>query len=212
MLTGSTAGSGLPVPPTAVPHRIQRCTRRRPRPGVDREITAARRPSTTMPTSGSGWSARSPTEGTYDIDHDGNISGYISPRLAFGHGSSVTAAADGLRRDLRLRHRRPRHRAVMGPTGQAKCHAEPGLRGSPIDAAPRGRPPTMPHRRRCGRCRAAARFFTPSDQGIRVEQLNTLPRCVIRAHSPMTRSRDTTPSNAGGYSTGPQCPRATHSS
>lgn len=29
-----------------------------------------------------------PTEGTYDIHVDGNVSAYLSPSLAFGHGSS----------------------------------------------------------------------------------------------------------------------------
>ncbi len=34
------------------------------------------------------WVVQIPEEGTYDIVTDGNVNGYISPRLAFGHGSS----------------------------------------------------------------------------------------------------------------------------
>lgn len=34
------------------------------------------------------WVVQVAEEGTYDIVADGNVNGYISPRLAFGHGSS----------------------------------------------------------------------------------------------------------------------------
>jgi Short C-terminal domain len=34
------------------------------------------------------WVVQIPEEGTYEIVTDGNVNGYISPRLAFGHGSS----------------------------------------------------------------------------------------------------------------------------
>ena len=34
------------------------------------------------------WVVQIPEQGTYDIVADGNVNGYISPRLAFGHGSS----------------------------------------------------------------------------------------------------------------------------
>ena len=34
------------------------------------------------------WVVQIPKEGTYDVVADGNVNGYISPRLAFGHGSS----------------------------------------------------------------------------------------------------------------------------
>jgi hypothetical protein len=34
------------------------------------------------------WTVQIPQEGTYDITTDGNVSGYINPRLAFGHGST----------------------------------------------------------------------------------------------------------------------------
>jgi Short C-terminal domain len=34
------------------------------------------------------WVVQIPQDGTYDIVADGNVNGYISPRLAFGHGSS----------------------------------------------------------------------------------------------------------------------------
>jgi hypothetical protein len=34
------------------------------------------------------WVVQIPQDGTYDIVADGNVNGYISPRLAFGHGTS----------------------------------------------------------------------------------------------------------------------------
>jgi hypothetical protein len=34
------------------------------------------------------WVVQIPEEGTYEIVADGNVNGYIGPRLAFGHGSS----------------------------------------------------------------------------------------------------------------------------
>jgi hypothetical protein len=34
------------------------------------------------------WVVQIPQEGTYDIVADGNVNGYINPRLAFGHGSA----------------------------------------------------------------------------------------------------------------------------
>jgi hypothetical protein len=34
------------------------------------------------------WTVQIPEEGTYDIEADGKINGYIDPRLAFGHGST----------------------------------------------------------------------------------------------------------------------------
>ena len=34
------------------------------------------------------WMVQIPEEGTYDVVTDGSVNGYISPRLAFGHGSS----------------------------------------------------------------------------------------------------------------------------
>jgi hypothetical protein len=34
------------------------------------------------------WTVQVPQEATYDIETDGNVSGYINPRLAFGHGST----------------------------------------------------------------------------------------------------------------------------
>jgi hypothetical protein len=45
------------------------------------------------------WVVQIPEEGTYAVETDGNVNGYISPRLAFGHGSSfgwLTWAFGGL--------------------------------------------------------------------------------------------------------------------
>ena len=65
------------------------------------------------------WVVQIPEEGTYDIVTDGNVNGYISPRLAFGHGSSygwLTWVFGGLLRPWR---RRARRRVVLvRPLGQ----------------------------------------------------------------------------------------------
>lgn len=85
------------------------------------------------------WVVQIPEEGTYDVVTDGNVNGYIGPRLAFGHGSSygwLTWVFGGL---LAL--------------GVAQLVA--ALFWS-------------------ARSAKAARPLTPTDQGVRLEQLAAL--------------------------------------
>jgi Short C-terminal domain len=108
------------------------------------------------------WVVQIPQAGTYDITTDGNINGYISPRLAFGHDSSygwLPWAFGGL--------------FVMGLLelfGALAWSAGSSKRARPLaphellnigdttwNSVP---PPTA--------------SYTPSDQGIRIQQLQNL--------------------------------------
>jgi Short C-terminal domain len=108
------------------------------------------------------WVVQIPQTGTYDITTDGNINGYISPRLAFGHDSSngwLPWAFAGL--------------FVIGMLelfGALGWSATSGKKARPLaphelqnigdttwNTVP---PPTA--------------SYTPSDQGIRIQQLQNL--------------------------------------
>jgi hypothetical protein len=109
------------------------------------------------------WVVQIAQEGTYDIETDGNVGGYISPRLAFGHGSSygwltwvfggvlalgalelVVALMWSARSAKRARPLAPEELLSFDePTA-----SPPQLRGLPS--------------------------YTPSDQGVRLEQLKQL--------------------------------------
>jgi hypothetical protein len=81
LVTGSD--SGLPVPPLRLALT--------PPPGVaDPELTENYSGTTTVNNDARVrvWVARVPAAGTYGVDTDGEVNGYISPRLAFGHDSS----------------------------------------------------------------------------------------------------------------------------
>lgn len=74
---------GLPVPPLKL--RIE------PPPGVaEPEVTESIGATTTVNNDARVcvWVAEIPQPGTYDVTADGEVDGYINPRLAFGHGSS----------------------------------------------------------------------------------------------------------------------------
>jgi hypothetical protein len=109
------------------------------------------------------WVVQTAEEGTYDIVTDGNINGYINPRLAFGHGSSygwLTWVFGGL---LAL--------GVLELVGALMWSAQSAKRARPLAPeelvsfdAPTGSPPPL----------QAASSYTPSDQGVRLEQLKQL--------------------------------------
>jgi hypothetical protein len=83
VLIGTTSGSGLPVPP--LKYRIVS-----PVGVADPELTEDYGSTTTVNNDARvriGY-LHVPAEGTYDITTDGNVSAFLDPRLAFGHGSS----------------------------------------------------------------------------------------------------------------------------
>jgi len=80
---GSSSGSGLPVPPlglTIVP----------PQGVPDPQVTENYGTTTTVnnDTRIRVWVVQIPAEGNYDITTSGQVNGYINPQLAFGHDSS----------------------------------------------------------------------------------------------------------------------------
>jgi hypothetical protein len=80
---GSTSGGGLPVPELKMTLL--------PPDGVADPVVTENFGSTTTVNSDAHvrvWVVQIPTEGTYGVKTDGQVNGYINPTLAFGHGSS----------------------------------------------------------------------------------------------------------------------------
>jgi hypothetical protein len=83
MVTGSPS-SGFPVPPLGLTIK--------PPEGVAEPKVTENWGSTTTVNSDTHmrvWVAQIPADGTYRISTDGQVNGYINPRLAFGHSSST---------------------------------------------------------------------------------------------------------------------------
>lgn len=80
---GSPSGGGLPVPPLGL-------TILPPEGVPDPQVTESWGTTTTVNNDARirVWVVQIPAEGTYDITTTGTVNGYINPRLAFGHGSS----------------------------------------------------------------------------------------------------------------------------
>ncbi|HYO05237.1 MAG TPA: SHOCT domain-containing protein [Mycobacterium sp.] len=144
------SGSGLPVPP--LKYRITGPG------GVDAQLTEDYGSTTTVNND-----ARVrigyldvPVEGAYGIEVDGNVSAYLNPTLTFGHGSSyghlpwILAAVFGFAVvDL-----------IIARVWAARVRRSEHL--APTWATSDGIPPPIQ--------------AVPSDQGIRVQTLNTLAR------------------------------------
>jgi hypothetical protein len=106
------------------------------------------------------WLVQIPQDGTYDVVTDGNVNGYISPRLAFGHGSSygwLTWVFGGLlafgvvELVVALFWSARSAKAAMPLMPEEAVHLDEPTWSS--DSAP---------------------SFTPTDQGVRLEQLRQL--------------------------------------
>jgi hypothetical protein len=107
------------------------------------------------------WVVQIAEAGTYDIETDGNVGGYISPRLAFGHGSSygwLTWVFGGL---LAL--------GALELTVALFWSARSAKAARPLEPEELLTPPEPAWD---GRLRAVP--TTPSDQGVRLEQLKQL--------------------------------------
>src|ERR1700734_2963402 len=84
VIIGGPNGGGLPVPPLGVTLD--------PPSGVAQPTVTENIGSTTTVNNDAHvrvWVAQIPSEGNYNITTDGKVNGYIDPRLAFGHGSSI---------------------------------------------------------------------------------------------------------------------------
>ncbi|MBS1695465.1 MAG: SHOCT domain-containing protein [Actinobacteria bacterium] len=105
------------------------------------------------------WVAQIPQDGAYDIVTDGNVNGYINPRLAFGHDASMGWLVWLFAGLFVL--------SVLGLLGAVFWSISAGRRAEPVAEAPPtadvltfGAPPSP--------------GYIPTDQGIRLEQLKTL--------------------------------------
>ncbi|PXX10279.1 SHOCT domain-containing protein [Mycolicibacterium moriokaense] len=109
------------------------------------------------------WVMQIPQGGTYDIETDGNINGYINPHLAFGHGSSygwLTWVFGGLLAfgvvelvvALMWSARSAKRARPLAPE-ELLSFDEPTASPAPLHSLPN---------------------YTPSDQGVRLEQLKEL--------------------------------------
>jgi Short C-terminal domain len=109
------------------------------------------------------WTVQIPQVGTYDIEADGKVAGYIDPRLAFGHGSTygwlwwlfggllalgiIELVAALIWSAKSAKRARPLEPHELQPFNDATWNA------APLQAVP---------------------SHTPNDQGIRLEQLKQL--------------------------------------
>ena len=148
-VTGSPSGS-FPIP--ALKLGID------PPAGASEPVLTENRGTTTTVNSDTHiriWTAQVPVAGIYKIRTDGEVNGYINPRLAFGHESSygylhwVFAGLFGVGLlDLIM------SRVFAGMRGR-KQPAGVGLQEMPQEIAPVDR-------------------YTPTDEGVRLEQLKTI--------------------------------------
>lgn len=99
-----------------------------------------------------------PMDGTYDVALDGSVSAYLNPTMTFGHGSSygtvpwILAALFGV--------------AVLDLVA-ARIWATRAARSAPVMSGDHVPAPEESY---------GAGSYVPTDQGMRIEQLNTLAR------------------------------------
>ena len=154
MVIGSPNGGGLPVPPLGVTIA--------PPDGVAQPVVTESIGSTTTVNNDAHvrvWVAKIPVSGTYNVTTDGQVNGYINPRLAFGHKSSygflvwlfVAMFVVGLVGSIMSGWwlARTRRKAVVA--------ANPYLHVSSAPVSP-----------------VAPTASEPSDEGVRLERLKTL--------------------------------------
>ena len=150
MTVGSTSGGGLPVPPLGLTIT--------PPAGLPEPLVTESWGTTTTINNDVHirvWVVSVPQDATYDITTDGEVNGFINPRLAFGHDSSNSTLVwvfVGL--------------FVFGLAELAVAivyAVKTGKRASP--AAPVGATFNI------GDLHAVSDPYTPNDDGIRIEQL-----------------------------------------
>lgn len=168
------SGNGLPVPP--LKYRITGPG------GVDVQLSEDYGSTTTVNNDARvrvGY-LHLPTAGSYDVSLDGNVSAYLQPTLAFGHGSPygevpwILAVGFGIGVVVLIVARIWASR-VKRSQRLADYQAPPvGFGASPTWSAGGYVPPPIDFPPSVSSHPAAA--YAPSDEGIRIEQLNTLAR------------------------------------
>lgn len=167
IVIGGTNGGGLPVPQLSIdmvpPEGV-------PNPTLTEDFGS----TTTVNNDArvSVWVAQIPAEGTYDITTDGNVGAFLNPTLAFGHGSpywylpfmcgAILVVAIIVLVMARVWAARVRRRPVpsLGYQTPPQAFGMPNY-GAPVAYVPPVQPPQS---------------FTPTEDGIRLQQLNTLAR------------------------------------
>ncbi|WP_337251493.1 SHOCT domain-containing protein [Mycobacteroides chelonae] len=96
------------------------------------------------------WVAQIPAAGTYNVQVDGDVSGFVSPRLAFGHGSPYWPLTWGFAGLLGV--------AALGWIAYVLTRVR-SIRSSP--PSPLNNPQPISS-------------YEPSDDGVRIEQLKSL--------------------------------------
>src|ERR1700761_1971404 len=162
VVMGGPNGGGLPIPQMGLTIA--------PPNGVAQPVVTENVGSTTTVNNDAHvrvWVAQIPADGVYTITTDGNVNGYIDPRLAFGHGSPlgnlvwvfVGMFAVGLVGTVVASEGMSRGRRNTGP---ATGMGAPGFE-FPVAPLPPVTKPTV---------NAVVR--EPSDEGVRLERLKTI--------------------------------------
>jgi hypothetical protein len=150
---GSPSGGGLPVPPLGLtitpPEGI-------PQPAVDEDWGTTTTVNNDVHIRV--WTVQVPAEGTYEIRTDGQVNGYINPRLAFGENSSNFTLAWVFGGVFAL--------GLLELTAAIVYAVKSGKRTSP--APPVGATFSV------GDVHEPRDAYTPTDDGIRFEQLRNL--------------------------------------
>ncbi|GBG37305.1 SHOCT domain-containing protein [Mycobacterium montefiorense] len=163
VVIGGPNGGGLPVPPLGVTIS--------PPDGMAQPSMTENIGSTTTVNNDAHvrvWVAQIPAAGTYNITTDGQVNGFIAPRLAFGHASSygflvwvfvamfVVGLVDSIVSGLWLSRTRRRAAAAVVQASQLSGPTEWPV--VPVSA------PMVP----------PAVAYEPTDEGVRLERLKTL--------------------------------------
>jgi hypothetical protein len=167
-IIGTTSGGGLPVPDLRM--NID------PPPGVaDPQVTESFGSTTTVNSDARVrvWMVQIPADGDYQVSTDGNVSAFISPRLAFGHSSSqgmlpvIFAVVFGFAvLDLIV---------ALVWLSRLKGRGEPaGEMSEPAGFTPRFAGPTDVNPPTPMFVLPPADRYTVTDDGVRIEQLKTL--------------------------------------
>jgi len=181
IIGGTSGGGGLPVPP--LKYRIGAPE------GVEEPVLTEDYGTTTTVNNDArvrlGF-LHVPVEGTYDVKLEGNVSAYLNPTLAFGHGSLYTsvpwllAAVFGVAVVVlviaRVWAARVRRRPVPvdGYSPPPQAFGMPTYGTSTFGST--YEPPTYEPRTPYVPPAAPREPSTPTEDGIRIEQLNTLAR------------------------------------
>jgi hypothetical protein len=165
VVVGSPNG-GLPVPPLGITFT--------PPDGVAQPTVTENIGSTTTVNNDAHvrvWTAQIPAGATYNVTTDGQVNGFINPRLAFGHSSAlgflvwvfVGMFVVGLVGTILSSMRLSRGRRKAG----AAVVAGPSFVPPPVPPPARQMPPLAPPVMTSG-------AYEPSTEGVRLERLKTL--------------------------------------